>query len=178
MTGLPSGKVMIVEYQPDWSEEYRAEKTILSNLIGHLVLDIQHIGSTSIDQCSAKPVIDIAIAIHSIHEADELVELLTAHGYEYRGDAGIPGRHFFTKGTKENRTHYLHVEELNGALWENHILFRDYLRRHPQSVAEYCALKKKIAEQYPEDRERYTEGKSSFITGIIERAKEELSAIK
>ena len=174
MIGLQSGIVKIVDYQDDWSCEYQKEKKILANLVGKFVLDIQHVGSTSIVNCIAKPIIDIAIAIESLTKADEIIDILKRSGYEYHGDAGIEGRHFFTKGTKENRTHYIHVEEKDGKLWNNHTLFRNYLNNHKENVIEYNELKKKLALKYSSDRELYTQKKSNYIENIITKAIQEI----
>jgi len=170
MIGLQSGKVEIIDYQKDWSYEYNIEKEILLGLIGEYILDIQHIGSTSILNCSAKPIIDIAIAIKRLNEVDDIIRKLVTNSYEYHGDAGIPGRHFFTKGKREQRTHYIHIEEINGKLWNNHILFRNYLNQNKEYISEYIELKKMLAKKYPEDREKYTESKNEFIENIINRA--------
>lgn len=173
MIGLQSGFVTVVEYQADWSHEYAIEKERLNELIGKYVLDIQHVGSTSIENCYAKPVIDIAVAITSLEETDKIIQILKNNAYEYHGDAGIPGRHFFTKGKKENRTHYIHIEEQGGKLWNNHILFRDYLIHHTEYVTEYNALKIRLAKQYSKDRTQYAEGKNKFIEDVIAKAIEE-----
>jgi GrpB-like predicted nucleotidyltransferase (UPF0157 family) len=129
--------------------------------------------STSVPGLCAKPVIDIAIGVTDLLTGKECVRPLSELGYEYKGDAGIPGRHFFAKGKPENRTHYVHVEPLNGVLWRNHILFRDYLRCHPDEAATYGQLKMALAGQFSEDRDAYALGKKSYIDNIIGTASQE-----
>lgn len=103
---------------------------------------------------------------------EKCIQPLEDLGYEYRHDAGVKGRHFFAKGSEENRTHYVHVEEFRKDLWNNHIIFRDYLREHKEAVREYNKIKEELAEKYSDDRDTYVENKSSFIKKIIKKAKE------
>ena len=59
-------------------------------------------------------------------------------------------------------------------LWANHILFRDYLREHFETVIEYAYLKTDLAIKYPNDRDSYTAGKDEFIKSIIEKVRKEI----
>jgi hypothetical protein len=52
--------------------------------------------------------------------------------------------------------------------WLRHIAFRDYLRAHPESAAGYFELKLTLAAACT--KEAYTEAKSPFVEGILERA--------
>jgi GrpB-like predicted nucleotidyltransferase (UPF0157 family) len=89
-------------------------------------------------------------------------------GYEYRGEYGIAGRHYFVKG--EPRTHHLHMVELKSDFWQSHLLFRDYLRQNPAVAGEYDNLKKNLAEKYAENRNAYLEGKAEFIENALKEA--------
>ena len=173
MMGLPSGQVSIEDYTRQWLEAFEEECDRLVAAVGPLALAIEHVGSTSVPGLCAKPVIDIAIGVTDLLTGKECVGPLSDIAYEYKGDAGIPGRHFFAKGNPENRTHYVHVEPLNGVLWRNHILFRDYLRCHPDEAATYGQLKRALAEKFIEDRDAYALGKNSYIENIIRIASQE-----
>jgi GrpB-like predicted nucleotidyltransferase (UPF0157 family) len=60
--------------------------------------------------------------------------------------------------------------ELGGDLWRNHLLFRDYLRRHPEVAKEYENLKTELARKHTGNREAYTQGKAAFIEGVLKAA--------
>jgi len=173
MIGLPSGQVSIEDYTGEWLEAFEEERDRLVAAVGLLAIAIEHVGSTSVPGLCAKPVIDIAIGVTDLLTGKECIGPLSNLGYEYKGDAGISGRHFFAKGNPENRTHYVHVEPLNGVLWRNHILFRDYLRCHPDEAATYGQLKRALAEKFIEDRDAYALGKNSYIENIIRIASQE-----
>ena len=70
----------------------------------------------------------------------------------------------------------LHLTKYRGAFWLDHLLFRDYLRSHPDAVRQYEELKKGLlAKLGPDpDKQAYNDGKGSFIEGILEKAKKEL----
>jgi GrpB-like predicted nucleotidyltransferase (UPF0157 family) len=63
MVGLKGGIVVLSPYTPKWQQVYSKEKLQIETTIGEYILDIQHIGSTSIPGMIAKPIIDIAIAV-------------------------------------------------------------------------------------------------------------------
>jgi GrpB-like predicted nucleotidyltransferase (UPF0157 family) len=67
----------------------------------------------------------------------------------------------------KSRTHHLHVRPPADA--QASIVFRDYLRRHPEDAARYAALKPELAERYSTDRDGYTDGKASFVDAILAR---------
>ncbi len=59
MLGLPSGQLRLVPYEPDWLHLFLAEKERLFASLSNDILDVQHIGSTSIPGMIAKPILDI-----------------------------------------------------------------------------------------------------------------------
>lgn len=168
--GLERGVVRLVAYTPEWAWLFELEKARLQAALGDKVLDIQHVGSTSIPGCTAKPILDIAIAVESFEAAFACVPLIEQLGYEYGGEHGIPRRHYFVRRDPRS-THHIHMLEQSSADYQAHLLFRDYLRTHPEAVAEYVALKQSLMEQFPADREAYTDGKAVFVQQILALAK-------
>lgn len=169
MIGLEAGVVRLVPYTAEWKRLFEEEKTLLQTAIGQYVLDIQHVGSTSIPGMVAKPILDIGIAVTSFEEARVCISPVEQLGYEYKGEFGIPRRHYFVKG--DPRTHHIHMNEMGSPDWENQVLFRDYLMQHPESAEEYAALKMELAQRYPTDREAYLDGKAPFIEQVLEMAR-------
>jgi len=170
MIGLERGVVRLVPYDEDWKHAFEEEKQRLQAVIGDYVLDIQHIGSTAISGGVAKPIIDIAIAVESFEDAFVCVEPIEQIGYEHMGEYGIARRHYFVK-RNPHTTHHVHMYEPGHCDWQDQLLFRDYLLAHPEMVDEYTALKLHLAEQYPLDREAYTNGKESFIRHVLRMAR-------
>ncbi len=175
MIGLERDTVRLAPYETGWARLYEAERARLQAAVGEHVLDIQHVGSTAIPGIVAKPILDIAVAVHSFEAAYVCVAPIEALGYEYVGENGIPRRHYFVRRDPETGQTlvHLHMNELDGPDWENQVLFRDYLLAHPEAAAEYATLKRDLAAQYPRDREAYTEGKAQFIVQVLRLARSE-----
>jgi GrpB-like predicted nucleotidyltransferase (UPF0157 family) len=60
--------------------------------------------------------------------------------------------------------------ELGGEFWRRHLLFRDYLRAHPDACRDYYELKLRLAEEHRLDRFAYTGAKTGFIEAALEKA--------
>ena len=155
----------IVEYDPAWPALFARERDRLQAALGPLAVDIQHIGSTSVPGLAAKPIIDILIGIASYPWSPEAVDAVLALGYEHKGEYGIPRRHYFRKGVP--RTHHIHVLEIDSPQYTGHILFRDYVRTHPETAQRYERLKRDLGRTVEGDRRAYEKGKSAFIQNVI-----------
>jgi GrpB-like predicted nucleotidyltransferase (UPF0157 family) len=168
MVGLEKDTVRLLPYTNEWKRLFEEEKSLLQTAVGIFGLDIQHVGSTSISGMLAKPILDIAIAVRNFEKAHVCIKPIEQLGYEYRGEDGIPRRHFFVKGNP--RTHHIHMNELGSRDWNNQMIFRDYLVRHPKIAKEYAELKTELAKRYPTDRQSYLYSKSPFIERILQLA--------
>ena len=112
----------------------------------------------------------------SLDDSPILIERLVGIGYEYvpEFERVLPFRRYFRKVRDGRRTHQIHlVERSNAEWWDRHLLFRDYLRSHPETAREYGRLKNHLAERLRADREAYTDAKTDFISEIVRRARED-----
>ena len=171
--GLHRATVRIVPYDPTWAEYFRREKELLLKVLGETVLDVRHIGSTSIGGMPAKPILDILAGVRTLAAVEPLVEDLNLIGYQDRGNGDAPGRRYFVKGAEERRTHHLNFCALNGIFWTTHVFFRDYLEKHPDAAKQYATLKRALAAKFPNDRPAYTRGKEEFVGSILKLAANE-----
>lgn len=170
---LKRGIVRLEEYNPNWELEYAKEAELLKKVLGKNIIEIEHIGSTSIKGLMAKPIIDIIIVLKDFNNIEEIERLLKDYGYQNHGQHGVEDRYFFTKGSEEARTHYLHFTTPNSNTYYDQVYFKRFLLEHDDYLKEYCALKQKLASIYPEERSKYTEGKKELISKIIKLAKKE-----
>jgi GrpB-like predicted nucleotidyltransferase (UPF0157 family) len=129
---------------------------------------IEHIGSTSVPDLCAKPIVDILVGLRELELTDEQIAAMTELGYEYLGEYGLPGRLFFRKG--DPRTHNVHVVKHGGEHWERQLVFRDALRSDPEERLRYDAFKRRLAAE-GHSREVYTELKTPFIRAVEDRAR-------
>lgn len=174
MLGAPRNTVHLQPYHPVWKSMFERDEAQLQNVIGAYVVDIQHVGSTSIVGLDAKPMIDIAIGVATFDHVDEIASELKTLGY-LRLRVKLDGKVVFAKDTDMGRTHYLHLEIYNGVHWNAHLLFRDYLRAHPEVVESYLQLKRELAVQFSDDVKSYTDSKKAFVDAILAQAQKERS---
>lgn len=168
--GLHRAIVRIAPYDPKWAEYFRREKELLLKTMREAVLEIRHIGSTSIVGMPSKPIVDILVGVKTLAAVEPFVQDLKLIGYEDRGNGDAPGRRYFVKGAEEKRTHHLNFCELNGIFWRSHVLFRDYLENHPDAAKQYVTIKRALAAKFPNDRPAYTAGKEEFVRSILKLA--------
>lgn len=163
--GLKRGTVSLASNHEEWRQEFDKEKDTLQKLLGDY--PIEHIGSTAIPGLKAKPIIDMEMGVDDIKEVEKISPQLESLGYEFQPNGSDDRTKLYVKGPEENRTHYLHIDVYDSDTWKRDLYFRDYLIDHPASLKQYEELKEKLAEQYPNDRRKYSEGKKTFIESIV-----------
>jgi GrpB-like predicted nucleotidyltransferase (UPF0157 family) len=163
----------LVAHNPNWAQEFSLERDRIVAALGAIenggVLEwIEHVGSTAIPDIHAKAVLDIAAVVHPFPLSEQSRDALAKLGYEYRGEAGIPGRAFFRTNP---RTRHLHVFAFDSEAFFQHVFFRDYLRAHQEKALEYEALKLELAQRFRTDREAYTNGKDKLVAQLNREAR-------
>ena len=168
MIGLKQGVVELATYTSDWNTMFRTERRRIRARLPSQAVAIQHIGSTAVPGLDAKPIIDIAVQIASFKRLNEHIRRFIALGYEYKGEYGLPGRHFFARGNPV--THHVHLVERGSPHWTRWLLFRNYLRAFPAEARRYNAFKRNLARRYAHNRDTYTRAKTPFIERMLARA--------
>jgi GrpB-like predicted nucleotidyltransferase (UPF0157 family) len=166
-------EVEIVDYDPRWpllfNEEARRLRAVLDP---SLIMGLEHFGSTAIPGLSAKPIIDILIAVRSLAAAlATFVEALRTLDYVYWADNPKKDRMFFVKGMPpfgSKRSHHVHVTQPDGEMWRR-LAFRDYLRAHSEEAETYAQLKRRLAAARQTDREAYTDAKSVYVDSVMQK---------
>lgn len=160
----------LVPYDPEWAERFAHEALRLRGAISTLLVDLQHVGSTSVPGLISKPVIDISGAVGSDRDADACIAPLETLGYEHRGPHGDdPRRRYYVRDVDGARLFQLHLYVIPAEAWHEKLAFRDALRRDPGLVAEYAAEKARVATLTGFDKARYSEEKGPFIRRVLAR---------
>jgi GrpB-like predicted nucleotidyltransferase (UPF0157 family) len=161
-------KVRLTDYSENWPRMFQTEAHFLETVFGEEIIIFEHFGSTSVKGMKAKPVIDMMCIVKDIEKIDSYNEKMASLGYDVAGDWGIPGRRLFRKGG-ENRTHHIHFYQFDNPQIERHLIFRDYLRTHPEEAANYSHFKENLAQQF-ESTSGYSPAKKAFVTEMEQRA--------
>lgn len=170
--GLKNDEVRLMNYTPEWTEEFfRVKKEIMENTN----LDenrIEHIGSTAIKGMSAKPIIDILVGVDDLSKVDKpLYKDFYRAGF-LRLKVERPGEIVlakFTDDTYEEKTHYIHLVEYQKKLWNDLIFFRDYLNSDKTARKQYLEIKLEYLKKSSTEVNEYTDFKEEFVKTIFKK---------
>jgi GrpB-like predicted nucleotidyltransferase (UPF0157 family) len=164
-----TGKVRVVDYDPEWPRLYRREAKRIRAVLGERVVRLEHIGSTSVPGLAAKPIIDILLVVPDSADEPAYVPDLEAAGYVLviREPGWFQHRAFKGPDTDVN----LHVYSPGGQEIERSLLFRDRLRASPEDRAHYQRVKRELAERDWTYVQQYADAKSEVVEEIIARAR-------
>ncbi|WP_323636322.1 GrpB family protein [Pectobacterium polaris] len=154
--------ITVVDYDPQWATKYETAACAIAQALGEVAVRLHHIGSTAVPGLPAKPVIDMLLEVISLSDLDRLDHVMVDLGYRPRGENGIAGRRYYTKGG-DDRTHHLHAFVVGDEHIQRHLAFRDYLRANPSVCTEYAAIKRAAARACDNDAARYSQLKDDFI---------------
>ncbi len=163
-------KVIVVPYNEQWKTDFEIIKQHILPTVKDTIISIEHIGSTSVEGLSAKPIIDIDVIIKDYSVFDTVVEKLATLGYIHEGNLGIKDREAFDyKGNADLPKHHLYVCPEYSAELHRHITFRDYLRNNPEAVLKYSKVKEEGARLFPDSIDDYIAYKSPCIKEIYRK---------
>jgi GrpB-like predicted nucleotidyltransferase (UPF0157 family) len=164
--GLACGHVSLARAHTAWATAYEHERARIAAALGEHIIGIEHVGSTSIPDVPAKPILDILVGIQDFDEAWVCVAPMIDIGFTYRGECGIPRRRYFVKG--DPRTHHVHIVEVQSDNWKVTLRFRDLLRTNSYLASEYACEKERLARVHVDDREGYQHEKGKVVESILE----------
>jgi GrpB-like predicted nucleotidyltransferase (UPF0157 family) len=161
--------VIVVPYIDGWPALFARTARALRVALGDVPSRIDHIGSTAVPGLAAKPVIDIQISVPALEPVSRYRGALESLGYVFREDNEERTKRYFRERPGQPRTH-VHVRRAGSWSEQFALLFRDYLRVHPDDARRYATFKIRLAEKYGEDRDGYTEAKGPFLWEIMKKA--------
>jgi len=180
-------EVNIEPYNPTWKQTFEILKIELEHLLNSQNPIIEHIGSTSIEGLSAKPIIDIMIGIPDILNLDGTIQPLINQGYIYfeKFNSVMPKRRFYVKlksaqppfktpsiytesdiipnELNDYKLAHIHIFGLNSLDFKRHLAFREFLKENPKIKKEYQNLKLELSTKKWKDGSEYNAAKNDFI---------------
>jgi GrpB-like predicted nucleotidyltransferase (UPF0157 family) len=160
--------IALAPHDPEWSTQYAGEERKIRVALGSDALVLEHVGSTSIPGVSAKPIIDIVLAVSDSSDERAYVPALEAQGYRLhirepdwhqhrllKGDRPRVNLHVFTDGSEE-------IMRMTA--------FRDRCRSHPEDRAVYDRTKRALAARVWRHVQHYANAKGDVVEEILARA--------
>jgi GrpB-like predicted nucleotidyltransferase (UPF0157 family) len=163
-----NAQIYLAPYDPSWPAQYAGEAAKIRAGLGDAALVLQHVGSTSIPGLSAKPIIDIILAVADSSDEDSYVPALTARGYRLHLREPDWEQHRVMKG--DHPTVNLHVFTAGSHEIRRMLAFRDRCRTHPEELALYAQTKQALAGRVWRHVQHYANAKGEVVEAIVARA--------
>ncbi len=164
-----AGKIVIVDYDPRWPEQYTTEARKIRGALGARALLLEHVGSTSVPNLAAKPILDILLVVADSADEASYVPALEQTGYVLRNREPAWYEHRVLKGVDPAVN--LHVFSPDCPETERMLLMRDWLRTHDDDRDLYERTKRKLAEREWKYVQNYADAKTAVVEEILARTR-------
>ena len=175
---------LLQKHKDSWAQDFLKISDIIQEALKNLEVQIEHVGSTSIPDLDAKPIIDIDIVFEDVVQFKDIKNSLETLGYFHNGDQGIKDREVFKRAPSKKAhdvldviPHHLYVCPAYSIELQRHLLLRDYLRTYKKARNNYGKIKHELAIEAHQDRKTYADLKQEkanpWIDSILAKAKVE-----
>lgn len=171
--------IIIVEPNPSWPQQYEILKERIDSVLGSFVVEISHVGSTSVPGLAAKDLIDIDLTVKDVLDEASYVPQLEAVGFHFLFRE--PKWHDHRFFCAYNPVCNLHIFGPDCPEAVRHKIFRDWLRKTPEDRDAYAAVKREAAEAAMREGEtvnEYAKRKDAIVAAILQRAFRDLGYIE
>jgi GrpB-like predicted nucleotidyltransferase (UPF0157 family) len=160
--------IIIAEYSALWPALYERESQRIKHALGDQVLQLEHVGSTSVPGLAAKPVIDICLAVADPANEPAYLPPLERAGYVLRiREPDWYGHRLFNGPDTDVN---LHVFAGGASEVIRMVRFRDRLRTHSPDRELYEQTKIELAARAWVSVQNYADAKSEVVEAILARA--------
>ena len=167
-------KIIIQPYNPSWPAQFESIKSHVESLLRSNNISyhsIEHVGSTSIPDMPAKPIIDLDIIVDDCHMSTATAALQSDGTYFHRGELGIPQRHYFKYRGESTVPRNLYLCVNGSQTLRNHLTVRDLCRSDAAIREKYARVKVALGEREDwKDAKDYTEAKNEVLSWILSRS--------
>lgn len=161
--------VTLLPYSSTWPALFGTLRDELHSIFETAPIVVEHIGSTSVPGLCAKPVIDVLLGAESLSDIEQQIPQMQRAGFLYisKYEVEIPDRRYFVRSAPDTLRVHVHAVQQHGAIWSDHLLFRDALRTDPSLLQAYAELKQSLAQEYRHDKAAYTAAKDPFVAATL-----------
>jgi GrpB-like predicted nucleotidyltransferase (UPF0157 family) len=164
------GAIELRPYDDSWPQLYAVEAERVVGVLGNRVLLLEHVGSTSVPGLSAKPIIDMLLAVADSSAEPDYVPPMERAGYVLRVREPDWYEHRLFKGPDTNIN--LHVFSTGCIEIDRMLRFRDHLRADAADRARYAKTKHELAARRWNYVQEYADAKTEVVEAIIARARQ------
>jgi GrpB-like predicted nucleotidyltransferase (UPF0157 family) len=161
--------ITVVAYDPEWPFQFNVERDAILGLRQFHGSAVEHFGSTAVPGLLSKPIVDILVGVEALPPSQEQVEALRSLSYESMGEAGVSGRFYFRK--RGGRAFNVAVVLMDGGIWRDNLLVREYLRAHRDVADGYGQLKSSLISSGDRELLKYSSAKKPFMDELMKSAR-------
>jgi GrpB-like predicted nucleotidyltransferase (UPF0157 family) len=165
----PSEDITLLE-DPVWTEKFEREKERLQDAAGEGLLGVHHVGSTAIPNVPGKPALDVLVAFDSFEQMNETAERIVQKDDEFERFGEADTSILLINWADDHAVFHRMHTKADEAKIRNQILFREYLREHPDARREYEEVKREAVKNHADDPGDYTKAKSDIVADLLQRA--------
>jgi len=163
--GVEKREITIVDYDTNWPTKFETQARIIANALGPSALRIEHIGSTSVPDLAAKPIIDILVVVQDSADESTYLPQLESAGYVLRVREPEWNEHRMLR-TPEKDVH-IHIYSTGCPEIQRNLTLRDRLRQNIDERRRYEQVKRELAKNDWSDMDAYARAKSEVIESVI-----------
>jgi GrpB-like predicted nucleotidyltransferase (UPF0157 family) len=162
-----SAPIRLVDYDPTWPDKFQQEAQRIRRALGEQASRVEHVGSTSVPDLLAKPIIDIVLVVADSANETEYVTSLEEAGYML--DVREPDwyEHRMFKGPKNDVN--IHVFSVGCPEVARMLAFRDWLRTNEADRELYARFKGTLVQREWRYTQNYADAKTPVIEQIMSR---------
>lgn len=169
--GVDKDTVRMVDYSPSWKAVFENEKSALFDACSSDIIEIFHIGSTSVAGLMAKPVIDIMAGTRSVEACEKCIEVIESLGFTYLPERFDSSWFYFEKYVGNMCIAHLHLMETSNPNYKHHLDFITILKKHIEIAKQYQNLKIKLSRKHSKNSMIYCSHKADFIKSTLKKYK-------
>lgn len=164
----PNRRYELIKYDPVWASRFDEIASNIKPIFGDNLVQIEHVGSTAVPGMTAKPIVDVSVAVKDLASVPAVYEAMKELGFQPLGDfiqRTEPEEYFVQNGENSNdRLANIHVMQVGNPEINDMITLRDFLRSNASAADEYVKQKQLLMKQYgSDDYNAYSKNKRSFL---------------
>lgn len=160
--------VRLCDYDPRWPAHYETLAARIRRALGDAVVALEHVGSTSVPDLAAKPIIDVLLVVPDTTDEAAYVPALEAQGFTLRIREPDWFQHRMLKAADIDSN--VHVFPAGCEEPARMLAFRDRLRSNPGDRVLYESKKRELATRTWRHVQHYADAKSDIVREIMGRA--------
>jgi len=160
--------ITLVPYDPAWPDMFDGLARRIRAALGDTTCAVHHAGSTAVPGLSAKPIIDIVLAVAASADEDAYVPALTGAGFRFHLREPQWFEHRLMKA--DDPAANLHVFSAGCPEIDRMLRFRDWLRANADDRLLYETAKRELARRTWASTQDYADAKTDVVAAVMRRA--------